>query len=244
MKKSRYKILFLGILFLGVLMFFLNYNKITIDYDLIKKKEIKISYWDYYFKYLNKHYDRKIISIKNKDNSFYLEYKENDRLRKITYFKNKYGHYVNFLKFDGEDGYELSNFQRVFIYNDNYAIMFYDPINSGFFIEAEIYEMPKEGFKNTYICKQISFKKPISFETIKETNFNKFYEVVQNHTIKSNVSLIFDLENNLFYASSTLNSKENSKENSNDLNNAQSIFSPFFEPMGDKDFFNLIHGFN
>ena len=59
---------------------------------------------------------------------------------------------------------------------------------------------------------------------------------------------MFDIEKNIFYGiNEDFDFKQSYKiedENQNDLNNAQSIYSPFFEPMGVKDFFNLIHGFN
>ncbi len=81
-------------------------------------------------------------------------------------------------------------------------------------------------------------------EKIKSINFDEF----KDYRIDNNTLLVFDIDKNTFYGINEdfdfTQSYKIEEENQMDLNNAQSIYSPFFEPMGGKDFFNLIHGFN
>jgi len=239
MKRFNFLVFFLVFLALIFVNFFL---KITIDYDLISKTEKRITPLEYYLFHLKNHYVRKEIKVNNlNDSIFVFQYKEDDKLYKIKYFKNEYGSLIKYLRYNSNKDYELSSFDRIVLYNKNYVIFFEKPLITNTFIHAQVF---KKNFNSTVKCVHISFTRPIEMEKIKSINFDKFID----YRIDGNTLLVFDIEKNIFYGiNEDFDFKQSYKiedENQNDLNNAQSIYSPFFEPMGVKDFFNLIHGFN
>lgn len=61
--------------------------KITVDYNLITKNEIKITPIEYYLSFDKHHYKRDNILISSNDSILTFEYKENDETRKIKFYK-------------------------------------------------------------------------------------------------------------------------------------------------------------
>ena len=226
------------------LLIILNYSmKITVDYNLITKNEIKITPIEYYLSFNKHHYKRDNILISSNDSILTFEYKEDGRTRKMKYYKNKFGNFLKYLRYDSNSNmnYELSSFDRVVVYNKNYTIFLEKPLSAKTFVRADVY---KKSFKNTYKNIGITFKKPIELKEIKNINFENFTEF----DINNNTILIFDTHTNVFYGVNDdfdfKSSFKIDKQNQFDLNNAFSISSPFFEPSGGKNIFNLIHGFN
>jgi hypothetical protein len=217
--------------------------KITVDYDFMTKSEIKITPIEYYLSYNKNHYKRSNILVNSNDTILTFEYKENDETREMKYYKNKFGSFLKYLRYDSNSNmnYELSSFDRVVIYNKNYTIFLEKPFSAKTFVRADIL---KKSFKNTYKNVRITFKKPIELQEIKNINFDNFTEF----NVDYNTLLVFDIDKNIYYGVSDdfdfKSSFKIDKQNQFDLNNAFSISSPFFEPSGGKDIFNLIHGFN
>lgn len=205
------------------------------------KKEIKITPIEYYLSYNKNHYKRGNILVSSNDSILSFEYKEDGKTRKMKYYKNKFGNFLKYLRYDSNMNYELSSFDRVVIYNKNYTIFLEKPVSVKTFVRADVY---KKSFKNTYKNIGITFKKPIELKEIKNINFENFTEF----DINNNTILIFDTHTNVFYGVNDdfdfKSSFKIDKQNQFDLNNAFSISSPFFEPSGGKNIFNLVHGFN
>lgn len=225
------------------LLIIVNYlMKITVDYDLIAKSEIKITPIEYYLSYNENHYKRNIIQVNSNDSILTFEYKENDETRKIKFYKNKFGSLLKYLRYDSNSNmnYELSSFDRIVVYNKNYTIFLEKPISAKTFVRADIF---KKSFTNTYKNVGITFKKPIELEEIKNINFDNFTE----YNVDYNTLLVFDTDKNVFYGVNDdfdfKSSFKIDKQNQFDLNNAFSISSPFFEFSGGKEIFDLIHGF-
>lgn len=226
------------------LLIILNYSmKITVDYDLINKSEIKITPIEYYLSYNKHHYKRDNISVSSNDSILTFEYKENYETRKIKFYINKFGSFLKYLRYDSNSNmnYELSSFDRVVVYNENYTIFLEKPLSAKTFVRAEIL---KKSFKNTYKNVGITFKKPVELQEIKNINFDNFTEF----NVDYNTLLVFDTYKNIYYGVNDdfdfKSSFKIDKQNQFDLNNAFSISSPFFEPSGGKNIFNLVHGFN
>lgn len=225
------------------LLIILNYSmKITVDYNLITKNEIKITPIEYYLSFDKHHYKRDNILISSNDSILTFEYKEKDKTRKIKFYKNKFGSLLKYLRYDSNSNlnYELSSFDRVVVYNKNYTIFLEKPISAKTFVRADIF---KKSFKTIYKNVGITFKKPIELEEIKNINFDNFTEFKVDY----NTLLVFDTDKNVFYGvNDDFDFKslfKIDKQNQFDLNNAFSISSPFFEVSGGKEIFDLIHGF-
>lgn len=238
---KRFKKIYIFLFLIVIIL--VNYSlKITIDYNIISKTEKRITPLEYYLFYLKNHYNKKEIKVNNINDSIcVLEYKEDNKFYKIKYFKNKFGSLIKQLRYNSKMDYELSSFDRIVLYNKNYVIFFEKPIIANTFIQAQVF---KKWINNTYKCTYISFNRPIESEKIKSINFDEY----EDYKINNNTTIIFDVGMNFFYGiNEDFDFKQSFKmnnENKTDLNNAQTIYSPFFEPMGDKDFFNLIHDFN
>ena len=226
---------------LFLLLIIVNYSmKIAVDYDFMTKSEIKITPIEYYLSYNKNHHKRNNILVNSNDSILTVEYTENDKTRKIKYYKNKFGSFLKYLRYDSNMNYELSSFDRVVVYNKNYTIFLEKPISAKTFVRADIF---KKSFKTTYKNVGITFKKPIELEEIKNINFDNFTEF----NVDYNTLLVFDTDKNIFYGVNDdfdfKSSFKIEKQNQFDLNNAFSISSPFFEPSGGKDIFDLVHGF-
>lgn len=228
---------------LFLLLIIVNYSmKIAVDYDFMTKSEIKITPIEYYLSYNKNHHKRNNILVNSNDSILTVEYTENDKTHKIKYYKNKFGSFLKYLRYDSNSNmnYELSSFDRVVVYNKNYTIFLEKPISAKTFVRADIF---KKSFKTTYKNVGITFKKPIELEEIKNINFDNFMEFDEDY----NTLLVFDTDKNIFYGVNDdfdfKSSFKIEKQNQFDLNNAFSISSPFFEPSGGKEVFDLIHGF-
>jgi hypothetical protein len=93
--------------------------KIAVDYDFMTKSEIKITPIEYYLSYNKNHHKRNNILVNSNDSILTVEYTENDKTRKIKYYKNKFGSFLKYLRYDSNSNmnYELSSFDRVVVYN-------------------------------------------------------------------------------------------------------------------------------
>lgn len=226
---------------LFVMLFALNsFFKVTIDYNLIENREIKATFLDYYFNYLKFHSDRKMISVKKTDiNSITINYKDGSFFKKIEYNVGKNGFLYNKVIFKGNKNYELSSFQRLVFYCDNYIVFLYDPICSNQYVYGQIYY---HEIDNVYGVCYFKLNEPIKIYEAEKFDINSM--IKNNLMFTGNSKLIFDTFNNQFYETNNICSFQKLKNEysiqKNDLNNASSIYSPFFEPNGE-EFFRVIH---
>lgn len=223
-----------------VLLTFNTFFKVTVDYNLIEDREIKTTFFDYYFNYLKSHSDRKLINVKKiKNNSIIINYKQDKSLKKIEYNFGKNGTLYNKVIFKENENYELSSFQRLVFYLDNYVVFLYDPVCLNQYTYGEIYY---HEIDNVYGVCYFKLNEPIKIFEIENFDINS---VIKNNLIfTGNSKLIFYNDSNQFYGTSNVCGFEKLKDEylfqKNDLNNASSIYSPFFEPNG-VEFFKLIH---
>lgn len=134
-----------------IILFFLLFSlllvvnftmKITVDYDFMTKSEIKITPIEYYLSYNKYHYGRDDIRVNSNDSILTFEFKENKETCKIKYYKNKFGSFLKYLRYDSNSNmnYELSSFDRVVVYNKNYTIFLEKPVSAKTFVRADVYK--------------------------------------------------------------------------------------------------------